>query len=147
MRDRVLTQARGPAWYASGMRTGTKLSVIFGMNFAASVAHYADNILRFAVYPDPPWLNPTYVDAAWFVVTPVGATAYVLFRLGKIRAALALSYAYGALGLLGLAHYLVAPPWRVSLSINALILLEAAAALILLAYTAGVHRRSRARAV
>ena len=68
-------------------------------------------------------------------MTPVGVAAYLLYRRGKKRAAFAANYAYGAMGLLVLGHYLVAPPWRIDASINALILLEAAAAAVLIAYT------------
>lgn len=109
------------------------------MNVAASVAHYADNILRFASYPEPPWLNPARVDAFWFVMTPFGIAAYWLYRRGKRRAAFLANYAYGAMNLLVLGHYLTAPPWRLSASINALIVLESATALFLIAYTAHAH--------
>ncbi len=114
------------------------------MNIAASVAHYADNIVRFVEYPEPPWLNPSRVDAFWFLMTPIGVLAYWLYRQGRLRAAFAFNYAYGIMNLLVLGHYLVAPPWRISLGINALIVLEAGAAIALIAYTTWLHRGGRA---
>jgi hypothetical protein len=132
----MLTATWSTAWYASRMTAQTRLRWLLIMNFASSVAHYADNIVRFGAYPEPMWLSPWRVDAFWFVMTPVGAVAYALCRMGKVRAAALASYAYGAMGLLTLGHYLVAPPWRIGLVINALILLEAASALWLIAYAA-----------
>src|SRR6187397_3280152 len=87
------------------------------MNVAASIAHYADNILRFAEYPEPPWLNPARVDAFWFLMTPFGIAAYWLYKRGKKRAAFVANYAYGVMNLLVLGHYLTAAPWRLSPSI------------------------------
>jgi hypothetical protein len=112
------------------------LLLLLVMNVAASVAHYADNIVRFVSYPEPPWLNPERVDVFWFVMTPFGIAAYWLYRRGRELPAFVMSYAYAAMNLLVLGHYLVAPPWKVSLLINALIGLEAGAATLLLAYTA-----------
>jgi hypothetical protein len=126
------------------MTTVQKLRLLLFINIAASVAHYADNIVRFAIYPEPPWLNPGRVDAFWFVMTPIGVLAYWLYRRGKIRSAFALNYAYGTMGLLVLGHYLTAAPWKLPLSINALILLEAAGAVCLLGYTARLQRDARA---
>jgi hypothetical protein len=113
-----------------------KLLLFLGMNVAASVAHYADNIVRFVSYPEPPWLDPARVDAFWFVMTPFGIAAYFFYRRGRRRAAFAASYAYAAMNLLVLGHYLVAPPWRLPLLINVLIAAEAATAVLLILYTA-----------
>jgi hypothetical protein len=86
------------------------LLLLLLLNVASSIAHYTDNILRFVIYPEPPWLNPTRVDAFWFLMTPIGIGSYALYRRGNLRAAFALNYVYGAMGLLVLGHYLVAPP-------------------------------------
>jgi hypothetical protein len=116
-----------------------KLVLLFILNVAASIAHYADNVARFALYPDPPWLNPTRTDAFWFVMTPVGAASCWLFWRGRRRAGIVLSYAYASMSLLVLGHYLVLPPWEMPLSINALIIVEAAAAAWLMAFTRSLH--------
>jgi len=119
-----------------------KLLLLLGMNVAASVVHYADNIVRFVSYPEPPWLNPARVDVFWFVMTPFGIAAYWLYRSGRERAALATSYAYAAMNLLVLGHYLVAPPWTLSLRINALIVPEALTAVLLIVFTARLRGRT-----
>ncbi|MFT3921846.1 MAG: hypothetical protein QM778_04870 [Myxococcales bacterium] len=116
-------------------------AVLLVMNIAASIAHYADNIIRFAEYQDPSWLSPMRIDAFWFLMTPFGIAGYRLYKKGKERAAFAANYVYGAMGMLVLAHYLVLPPWRWSASINALIMLEAVCALALIAYTLRVQLR------
>jgi hypothetical protein len=113
----------------------TKLLLLLGMTAAASVMHYADNIVRFASYPEPPWLDPARVDVFWFVMTPFGVAAWWLYRRGRTRAGIVASYAYAAMNLLVLGHYVVAPPWRLPPLINLFIVLEAAAAGLLLVYT------------
>lgn len=126
------------------MRHARVLLLLLVLNIAASMAHYADNIVRFALYPEPPWLNPSRVDLFWFVMTPVGIVAYVLHRRGWPKAARFASVAYGSMGLLVLGHYLIAPPWKIAFEINALIVLEAVGAAAWLAYTtlppANFHR-------
>jgi hypothetical protein len=125
--------------------SATKLLLLIGMNVGASVAHYADNIVRFVSYPEPPWLDPARVDAFWFLMTPFGLAAYWLYRRGRTRAAFVASYAYAAMNLLVLGHYLVAPPWRLPVLINALIALEAAAAALLVIYTVRLQRDGDSR--
>jgi hypothetical protein len=110
-------------------------------NIATSILHYVDNILFFRHYPEPNWLNPHLVDAAWFVMTPIGVAGYLLFLRGRCTAAFACLYLYAAMGLLVLGHYLIAPPWRVSFKINLFILAEAIAALLLGATAAWLQFR------
>ena len=57
------------------------------------------------------------------------------YRRGRARAGIVASYAYAAMNLLVLGHYLVAPPWRLPPLINLFIVVEAAAAMLLLVYT------------
>jgi uncharacterized protein involved in cysteine biosynthesis len=120
-----------------------KLLLLIGMNVAASVLHYADNIVRFVSYPEPPWLNPARVDVFWFVMTPFGIAAYWLYRRDRRRAAFVASYAYAAMNLLVLGHYLVAPPWRVSPLINLLIVPEAVTAVLLILFTVRLQADAR----
>jgi hypothetical protein len=110
-------------------------------NLVTSVLHYVDNIIFFRHYPEPTWLNPHLVDLAWFVMTPFGVAGYVLFRRGRRAAAFACLYLYAAMGLLVLGHYLIAPPSEVSLKINAFIMAEAVAALLLGVATGWVQLR------
>jgi hypothetical protein len=119
-------------------RSKTLLTLLL-LNLVASIAHYVDNILRFALYPEPSWVNPVGVDAFWFFMTPFGVAAYWLYRRGPRWLALWSSYAYGAMNLLVLGHYVVLPPWRIALDINVWIVFETAAAGLLIAYTAWIH--------
>src|SRR5579859_8094670 len=99
------------------------LLVLLVMNVAASMAHYADNIVRFAEYPEPPWMRPSYIDTFWFPMTALGIAAYWLYRRGRNEPALWLNYVYGLMNLLVLGHYVYAAPWHLSFTINALIVL------------------------
>ncbi len=112
-----------------------KFLVLLWMNVLASVAHYADNIVRFIHYPEPTWINPTKIDVFWFVMTPVGIAAYGFFKQGRRRLAFALNFAYGAMNLFVLGHYAIQPPWHLTLWINVLIALETVTAIMLIAWT------------
>ena len=59
----------------------------------------------------------------------------MFFRRRRRLAAFACLYLYAAMGLLVLGHYLIAPPWKVSLKINLFIMAEAIAALLLGMFT------------
>lgn len=116
------------------------LLLLVAMNVAASMAHYADNIVRFADYPEPPWMRPSYIDGFWFPMTAFGIAAYWLYRRGRTEAAIWLNYVYGLMNLLVLGHYVYAAPWHLSFTINALIALETATGLALVAYTLRLKR-------
>jgi hypothetical protein len=52
-------------------------------NIVTSIIHYVDNVFFFQHYPEPTWLNPHLVDAAWFVMTPFGIAGYLLSDKGR----------------------------------------------------------------
>ena len=110
-------------------------------NVVTSILHYVDNVVFFRHYPEPTWLSPHLVDLAWFVMTPFGVAGCLFFRRGRRPAAFACLYLYAAMGLLVLAHYLIAPPWKVALKINLFIMAEAIAALLLGMFTAWLQFR------
>jgi hypothetical protein len=121
------------------MRTSDRrriLLILLAANIVTSILHYVDNIVFFQHYPEPTWLSPHLVDLAWFVMTPFGVAGYWLFRRGPRSAAFACLYLYATMGLLVLGHYLIAPPWEVSLKINLFIMAEAIAASLLGVFTA-----------
>ena len=93
----------------------------------------------FAQYPEPSWASPHLIDLFWFAMTPVGVAGYVLTRRGRINLGSALLYAYSAMSLLVLGHYLYAPFSQIPLRIHLWILLEAAMALGLAGYV--LHRQ------
>jgi len=115
---------------------------------AASLLHHVHNAEFLTEYPNmPAWLSRAQVYAAWVGVTEVGLAGYLLmrwrYRLGGL---LALGI-YGALGLYGLAHYVVAPPSSHTSAMNITIWLEVTTGLLLLAAVASsmlrLSRRQR----
>ncbi len=118
------------------------LLTLVAANFVTSILHYVDNFIFFKHYPEPTWLNPHLVDAAWFVMTPFGVLGYLLFLRGSRVSAFACLYIYSVMGLLVLGHYLIAPPWKVSFKINLFIVLEALSAFLLGLFTAWLQFRS-----
>jgi hypothetical protein len=99
-------------------------------NVVTSILHYVDNVVYFQHYPEPTWLNPHLVDAAWFVMIPFGIAGCVLYLQGRLKPAYVFLQIFALMNLLVLGHYLIAPPWRVSFRINLFILLEAVSALL-----------------
>ena len=119
----------------SSMNLRRILLILLGANIATSILHYVDNVVFFRHYPEPTWLTPHLVDLAWFVMTPFGVAGYLFFRRGWRLAACFCLYLYAVMGLVVLGHYLIAPPWKVSLRINLFIIGEAIAALMLGIFT------------
>lgn len=114
---------------------------LLAANVAASVLHYVDNVAFFAEYPEPPWISPGIIDAFWFVMTPLAPAGYALLRRGALQSGALLLHVYAICGLLSLGHYRYAPICSVSPRINLLILLEAAAAAVLVVYVIGRQLR------
>lgn len=105
------------------------------VNIAASLFHYLHNMIYFHAYPnEPDWLSPGRIDIAWLVITPLGVLGYLLYHWRRPGWSFALLYLYGLLGLGVLGHYLLAPMAAHTLAMNLSILLEAAAAVVLLGY-------------
>lgn len=102
--------------------------------FAASVLHYADNLLYFEQYPEPPWIDRSMIDAFWCLMTPLAWIGYRLLQRGARAAGTAVLFAYVAGNLLSLGHYRYAPLCSIGLRINTFILLESLLALLLAAY-------------
>lgn len=102
-------------------------------NVVASAAHFADNALRFDHYPEPTWITgPGVVDSLWFAITPLLVIAWWLARRNRQRTAFVALTIYAVLSLFTLGHYFYASPMSLSFSINALIILEATSAALLL---------------
>ena len=117
-------------------------------NVAASILHYADNVLFFAQYPEPWWIDTHFIDAFWFAMTPLAWLGYRLVQRGRMHGGAAVLYLYAAAGLLVLGHYRYAPWCGIAARIHVLILLEAFAALVLAAWLAWMQlggRRAHAR--
>ena len=77
---------------------------------AAGLLYHVHNAGFLSEYPSMrAGLTPARVYAAWLGVTAVGLTGFLLVRRGYQLAGMAAVLVYGALGLLGLAHYSLAP--------------------------------------
>ncbi len=113
------------------------------LNVIATIFHYADNVCYFPQYPEPIWLNPTIVDAFWFVMTPLAIIGYRLIRRGSLRTGSLVLYTYATASLLVLGHYNYAPFLAISLGIHLFILAEAAVAVVLILYVAALQFRFR----
>jgi hypothetical protein len=114
----------------------------------ASLVHHLHNGIYLRAYPNlPASLSVARVFAAWFATAAVGALGYGVLRSGREIAGLLVLAVFAALGLLGLAHYALAPPSAHTLAMNASILVEVATAVLLLAAIMGrlleVIRRRR----
>jgi hypothetical protein len=112
-------------------------------NVAASVLHYVDNVLFFAQYPEPYWIDTHMVDAFWFAMTPLAWLGYRLMQRKRTHAGAAVLYLYAAAGALVLGHYRYAPWCGIAVRIHAFILIEAAAALVLAAWVAWMQFGNR----
>ncbi|QNK00706.1 hypothetical protein [Dyella telluris] len=126
----------------SPLRWLTGLKWLLLANVAASILHYTDNVLFFGEYPEPTWINPSIVDAFWFVMTPLAWLGYRQVRRGATLTGSLVLLGYGVANLLSLGHYRYAPMHAISHRINAFILLEAALAIMLIAYLAMPRRRT-----
>ena len=93
---------------------------------AASLFHHIHNAEFLAQYPMmPAWMSRASVYAAWAVATAIGVLGYRLRRRGLL-------YVYGGYGLLGLAHYALAPASAHTPLMNVSIAVEVATAAALL---------------
>lgn len=100
----------------------------------SSILHYADNLLYFEEYPEPPWINRAMVDAFWFFMTPLAWIGYRLVRTGRHHTGTLVLLVYVACNLLTLGHYQYAPMYSIDARIHFFILLEAALACLLFVF-------------
>lgn len=128
------TAAQGRCAMIAPTRGRQALQWLLLATVASSILHYADNLIFFEHYPEPPWINRRLIDAFWWVMTPLAWIGYRLARRGAHRAGTATLLVYAACNLLTLGHYLYAPIHEISLRIHAFILIEAALAVMLIAF-------------
>jgi hypothetical protein len=110
------------------------LMLVYG---AASLLHFVHNAVYLRDYPNlPPWLTSTGVVAAWLAVAALGVLGYLLYsRVSRVAGLITIS-AYAVSGFGGLDHYTVAPVSAHTVAMNLTILLEGAAAAVLLVFVA-----------
>lgn len=119
---------------SASARWQRSLKWLLSATVAGSILHYADNLLFFEQYPEPPWINRTMIDVFWFLMTPLAWIGYRLIRRGSHRAGTLVLLVYVGCNLLALGHYRYAPMCSVAPRINAFILLEAVLACVLAAF-------------
>ncbi|MCG9756229.1 hypothetical protein L1D40_13515 [Shewanella insulae] len=112
--------------------------------FLSSILHYVDNILFFADYPEPVWINPSMVDLFWFFMTPLAPLGYLQLRRGNLHLSVSLLVLYGLSNMLTLGHYNYAPLMSIDSKIHLFILLEAVLGALVVAYVLwGYSKRYR----
>lgn len=129
-----------PAWL-----NYSNLKWLFIINIVTTILHYVDNVLFFAHYPEPDWLNPQLVDLFWFVMTPVALLSLWQYKRQHFYLGFALLVSYVLMSLLVLGHYRYAPFHEINFKIHLFIWLEAIAAIVLLVYGTAYtyHHRHR----
>ena len=111
--------------------------LLAALYFAASLAHFSHNAEYIAFYPNmPKSLTRETVYLAWMAITGVGLAGFAMLRFGWVIAAAVFLFAYGALGLDGLAHYTLALCSEHSLAANVTIWAEAVTGVGLAVYCA-----------
>jgi hypothetical protein len=118
-------------------RSGALLLPLVLVYGATSLLHFLHNAVYLTDYPNlPDWLTATRVLESWLVVAATGALGYLMYTRLSRFVGLTLICVYALLGCGGLDHYAVAPMSAHTAGMNATILLETGAALVLLAYVA-----------
>src|SRR5450631_3136628 len=118
----------------SRARTLLLLMLVYG---AASLLHFVHNGVYIQSYPNlPKWITPLGVYASWCGIAAIGALGYWLFRRISPMVGLLVIAVYALLGFGGLDHYVVASMSAHSIAMNATILVEVAAASVLLVFVA-----------
>jgi len=117
VKDRNRTRDPGPL---SGA-----LLIALVLYVAASFIHHAHNARFLLAYPNmPEGLSSLGIYSAWAVVTLVGVVGVVLLRKGFEGPGLMTLAIYGACGLYGLAHYVVADFTALTAAMHATIWFE-----------------------
>jgi hypothetical protein len=109
------------------------LTLLVLANLAVSILHFSDNALHFERYPEPKWITgPHIVAALWVGITGLLALGWWLAQRGRTWPAIAVLWVYGALSAFALGHYLYGSPQDLTSDMNALIIAETAAAVLLM---------------
>lgn len=110
----------------------------------ASLFHHVHNATFLTVYPNlSPSLSVLNVYAAWAAVTTIGVVGFVLLRLQYIGPALLAFAIYGACGLDGLAHYIIADFFSHTPMMNASILMEVVSGIVLICLAAATAMHAK----
>jgi hypothetical protein len=106
------------------------LLIFYGV---ASLVHFVHNAELIGEYPNLPasWTRAD-IYLAWIALTSIGVAGWFLVSRGYRRTGLLVLAAYAALGMDSLGHYWLAPLAAHSLAMNLTILVDVAAAALVL---------------
>ncbi|GAB6259972.1 hypothetical protein [Photobacterium sp. R1] len=118
-----------------------RLKWILLATVVSSIFHYVDNIMFFANYPEPVWIQPRMIDLFWFAMTPLAPLGYQQVKRGHCHISAFLLITYGLCNMLTLGHYNFAPLSHISTKIHLLILFEALMGGILIGYILVLYKQ------
>ena len=124
------------------MRLPKSIQALMAVYFLATLAHFAHNAEFIAFYPNMPQsLTRETVYLAWLAITAIGVAALIATRFGLPVLGAVLLAAYGAMGLDGLGHYLLALCSEHTLATNLTIWFEVVAGVALLLTSSVLTKR------
>ena len=119
-----------------------RIRALVALYFLATLAHFAHNAEFIAFYPNmPPSLTRETVYLAWLAITAIGVAALIAARFGLPVLGALLLGAYGAMGLDGLGHYMLALCSEHTLATNLTIGFEVTTGVVLLLTSAVLATR------
>jgi len=119
------------------MRRARTILILMIVYAGASLLHFVHNALYIYAYPNlPAWITPFEVYASWCGITAVGVSGYWIYRRVSQAIGLLVIAVYALLGFGGLDHYVLAPIGAHTVAMNITIMVEVAAACILLVFIA-----------
>jgi hypothetical protein len=99
------------------------IKIVIAAGMLASALHFADNALAIEQYPEPGWITPLGVVAAWCPVTAIAVVA--LARKTADRVFFTAAAAYVLILISGLLHYAFAAPMHMAVRSNVTVVAEA----------------------
>lgn len=124
----------------------THIRILFLVFFLANLTHFVHNAEYIAFYPGmPAWLTREKVYLAWVAGVSVGLLGLLVARTRWQPVGMALIAVYGALGIDGLAHYMLALCSEHTLTTNLTIWFEVLAGMSLLIAAATLVGRQLSR--
>lgn len=105
------------------------VKAVIALGIVASAAHFADNAIEIATYPEPAWITPIGIGATWIGLSAIACTALLRRTPDALFFLCAAVYALTLIA--GLAHYFFGSPLRMPTRSNATVLSEALAGMAL----------------
>lgn len=121
-----------------GTQTERALAGLLAVSVLSTAIHYSDNAIALEAYPASGLvtITPLAVVIAWVLLMSFGLAGWLLYRRGRLRAALACLGVYALTGLSTPLHYLEGSPGELPWWRNASIALDGAAGAAVLGFVA-----------